>query len=76
MELMNISMEERGPQRDRITVAEYYRMAEADGPWVSVFGGHHRCGQPQDALLEGVEHDDAGLLSRSIAGGTGKIREA
>jgi Uma2 family endonuclease len=28
MELMSISMEERGPQRHRITVDEYYRMAE------------------------------------------------
>ena len=27
-------------------------------------------------LLEGVEHDDAGLLPRGAAGGTGKIREA
>jgi Uma2 family endonuclease len=28
MEFMSISMEERGPQRHRITVDEYYRMAE------------------------------------------------
>jgi Uma2 family endonuclease len=28
MELMGFSMEERGPQRHRITVDEYYRMAE------------------------------------------------
>src|SRR6185437_4342005 len=34
----------------------------ADGAWLPVSGGHHRCGKSQDSVLESIQHDDARFL--------------